>query len=302
MIKSSLLTVMLGIALVSPAFGVVLLSDDFEADTVDAAPSEPPWAGIGVAGNFLVRDDTTASPFGANNKWLEAGSFASGGLENGRVNFPGADLVTVSFDAYFDTTAFSSRMRFAPRGNQSGSEANLTFFDWNGGEADLLSSNGDFALDTAEHYDLVFNITGSTVNYNSTSVAHNTFDVWKDGVLLRDDELLDLNETIPNTEISEIGFWQLGAGSESQTWLDNLVIQDTPFVMGAGTPGDFDGDGDVDGADFLGYQRDDASQIPTWQTNYPAPLSAVTAVPEPSSLLLAIGLTSLVALRRKQLV
>lgn len=52
-------------------------------------------------------------------------------------------------------------------------------------------------------------------------------------------------------------------------------------------PGDFDDDGDVDGADFLGWQRTDPSQIPTWQGNYGVgALSSVAAVPEPASLVM----------------
>lgn len=67
-------------------------------------------------------------------------------------------------------------------------------------------------------------------------------------------------------------------------------------------PGDFDGDGDVDGADFLGWQRSDPSQIPTWQSNYgPGTLAASTAaVPEPTSLMLiGLALSAATALGRR---
>lgn len=56
--------------------------------------------------------------------------------------------------------------------------------------------------------------------------------------------------------------------------------------------GDFDADGDVDGADFLRWQRDlgDAASLALWQTNYGAEgenLNAfLAAVPEPSALVL----------------
>lgn len=65
--------------------------------------------------------------------------------------------------------------------------------------------------------------------------------------------------------------------------IDNIVISTDLDPMG--TPGDADGDGDVDGGDFLTYQRDDSSQIPTWQSNYPLPAAAsFAAVPEPTTL------------------
>lgn len=63
-------------------------------------------------------------------------------------------------------------------------------------------------------------------------------------------------------------------------------------------PGDFDEDGDVDGRDFLEWQRNPSvGNLSDWQTNYGfGTLSAVTAVPEPSCLILMFGF---VFLRRR---
>jgi len=56
-------------------------------------------------------------------------------------------------------------------------------------------------------------------------------------------------------------------------------------------PGDFDGDFDVDGADFLTWQCDlgDSTSLTAWEDNFGtgAAVSTVSAVPEPSSWLLA---------------
>jgi hypothetical protein len=67
--------------------------------------------------------------------------------------------------------------------------------------------------------------------------------------------------------------------------------------------GDFDEDGDVDGRDFLAWQRGDspnplsASDLSDWQTNYGfGTLAATTAVPEPSCFVLLLGV-AVVALR-----
>jgi autotransporter-associated beta strand protein len=57
----------------------------------------------------------------------------------------------------------------------------------------------------------------------------------------------------------------------------------------AGIAGDFDGDGDVDGRDFLTWQRNPSvGSLSDWQTNYGASAltAASTAVPEPGTLLL----------------
>ena len=69
----------------------------------------------------------------------------------------------------------------------------------------------------------------------------------------------------------------------------------------AGVTGDHDGDGDVDGKDYLGHQI--SGTVDVWKNNYPVTplLGAVAAVPEPTScaLLLAGGALLIVrAIRR----
>jgi hypothetical protein len=72
-------------------------------------------------------------------------------------------------------------------------------------------------------------------------------------------------------------------------------------TISTGTPGDFDSDGDVDGRDFLVWQRGgspaplSSTDLAAWQNNYgTGGLAAVAAIPEPAtwSLLLAIGLAA----------
>ena len=61
--------------------------------------------------------------------------------------------------------------------------------------------------------------------------------------------------------------------------------------------GDFDLDSDVDGADFLMWQRDPSiGSLTDWQTNYgsPPPLAdSRAAVPEPATVLLLVAMTSM---------
>ena len=57
--------------------------------------------------------------------------------------------------------------------------------------------------------------------------------------------------------------------------------------------GDFDEDGDVDGADFLKWQRDPTiGNLADWQANYGAAssLAAAEAVPEPASLMILLAM------------
>lgn len=98
----------------------------------------------------------------------------------------------------------------------------------------------------------------------------------------------DANNSVVNT-ITGIGSGVdvvlMGLGSES-----------------VGIPGDFDGDSDVDGRDFMVWQRNTSvGNLSDWQANYGAggPLAAVTAVPEPGSLaLLAAAVLPLLGRRR----
>jgi len=99
-----------------------------------------------------------------------------------------------------------------------------------------------------------------------------------------------------------------------------VIAQDTPIIDSNPSNGDFDGDGDVDGADFLTWQRGlgltgqpdattgdsdddgdvDADDLTLWKSHFggtPA-VAAIGAVPEPASLaLLAAGALTIGAIR-----
>ncbi|MGI9429118.1 MAG: PEP-CTERM sorting domain-containing protein [Bythopirellula sp.] len=84
--------------------------------------------------------------------------------------------------------------------------------------------------------------------------------------------------------------------SDGLDWvLDNFVVE----VIGSNEPmagTDTEPDGDVDGQDFLALQRTNSALISDWQNDYPVvPLSASTAVPEPSAIV-TICLGGLLAL------
>ncbi|MDZ4657971.1 MAG: aspartyl protease family protein [Bythopirellula sp.] len=87
--------------------------------------------------------------------------------------------------------------------------------------------------------------------------------------------------------------------------VDYLASSVVLKVLGLGTACDFDGDGDVDGRDFLAWQRNPSvGNLADWQANYNnGSLSALAAVPEPSALVLvicAIGFYSSASSRRRQ--
>jgi hypothetical protein len=97
------------------------------------------------------------------------------------------------------------------------------------------------------------------------------------------------------------GDLQFSFGLNNGPQINSLVT----YVGGGGQPGDFDTDADVDGNDFLVWQRGGApggltaANLTTWRNNYGAPaVPAAGAVPEPSSLVLLVAAGALIACRR----
>ncbi len=87
-------------------------------------------------------------------------------------------------------------------------------------------------------------------------------------------------------------------GADGDAHLEHLryigeFFKELPLAKLAG-PGDYDHDGDVDGRDFLVWQRDlGLGNLADWQANYGTPAqlleSNTTAVPEPPTLLLVLS-------------
>jgi uncharacterized protein YkwD len=94
-----------------------------------------------------------------------------------------------------------------------------------------------------------------------------------------------------------------GGGFASYATIANVVGSDNVKVDYVLTilPGDFDGDGDADGFDFLLWQRDPSvGLLSDWEANYGAPLSAISAtVPEPTTCTLALAALCVVVGRRR---
>ena len=78
------------------------------------------------------------------------------------------------------------------------------------------------------------------------------------------------------------------AGSTVSVSGNDLVLNLAPF---SGLPGDFNGDGRVDGLDFLEWQRNPGiGSLSDWEANYGLPItSTTTTVPEPSCVLLLVS-------------
>jgi len=120
----------------------------------------------------------------------------------------------------------------------------------------------------------------------------------------------DQENRLPNTRVDDVGYFK-GALTPQEvmdlfTGTKSLCDVDVDRCGGGGEPGDFDGDGDVDGADFFVWQRVPLSsaELDLWKTNYgastAAAISIVASVPEPSTLgLCSLALAAIGGLRRR---
>ena len=105
--------------------------------------------------------------------------------------------------------------------------------------------------------------------------------------------------------VGDIQFFGSQPGSVGpRLFLDNISLTSGS----SGTPGDFDGDGGVDGADFLLWQRDTGiGNLADWENNFGASAgvaassSALAVVPEPASLAIAsLGMILALGTRRRR--
>jgi len=266
-------------------------------------PSERMPGTLNVTGGVITTDTL----------WIGSGSEGTVNMSGGEVNTR-ADL---SMDWTFD----------------AGSQFNLTGGTVNVGSHLRMYRNSILDLDGGSMFVQGFAALGfsdtavtqtpnATVSISSGLLEANNFlrvqgTVTIDGGILRADSF---NESLSTgtVEINANGILQFNNSQESVGAIESLIsggvintsgaealvvevvdVGGTDFtqvsVASASLDGDFDMDGDVDGSDFLAWQRGfpgtfDASDLADWQTNYPlaSPVASVTAVPEPGSLALAL--------------
>jgi hypothetical protein len=170
--------------------------------------------------------------------------------------------------------------------------------------------------------DTVFDLDGYSIesaagSLNPTgwnSLDEQNVDTWVQneatGNQLVETNFLDATTIAAGGQLPLGTLWNVGGSQQivgRYSTQDGLINVLNVEFSSAGLAGDFDNDGDVDGRDFLRWQRGQspnplsASDLAAWQANYGAPgLAATTsAVPEPNvAVMLCWGLAGLFSLRR----
>ncbi len=197
-----------------------------------------------------------------------------------------------------------------PQSNNSNDVyADLAFFygtdqgDGDGSTSSFLPKGEDYEINFVGPGSIIVD-TGGIVVYvqddlgvwdqpaDGTLATRSTYeDLWNAGIL-KADGLSGLDGEAFGDYFTVMG--SLGA-------VDYTLISKVGVV---GLPGDFDGDGDVDGNDFIYWQLNDgsAANLAIWQGNFGATgaVASVGAVPEPASLMLVLmGSLALLTTRRR---
>ncbi len=107
----------------------------------------------------------------------------------------------------------------------------------------------------------------------------------------------------PGDPADRFGFWVAGGTptTKKAVVIDDLLVWDS-LTPAAGTLGDFDGNGVVDGLDFLEWQRNPGvGDLADWEANYGVGgLTAISGVPEPTTLALLLPVVIGTVLRRRR--
>lgn len=268
-------------------------------------------------GTFNISDGTVTT----DTLWIGSGSQGFVNMSGGEVNTR-ADL---SMDWTFDAQ----------------SQLTLTGGVINVGSNLRMYRNSLFVLDGGSMFVDGFaglgyedaNVTqtpNATVNISDGMLEADGFlrvqgSVTVDGGVLRADSFNEAAST-GTIEINDDGLLQFSTAEESisavealiagnvitTNGMDPLVVEvvdigGTDFtqvsVASAGQPGDFESDGDIDGSDFLAWQRGfpgtfDANDLNDWQMNFPAGGAfSAAAVPEPTTATLLVSSCLLFAIQ-----
>jgi hypothetical protein len=178
----------------------------------------------------------------------------------------------------------------------------------------VQTSTGTYTLGAKHHLDIYANFNAATTTYTGGSVPSGSYDVWLNGVLALDDLPFRVSDQ-QTLAITGILFGTDNVTTQN-AYIDNVSIS----VPSTAQAGDFDSDGDVDGADFVAWQTNfpkasgatllegdadadgdvDGADFVVWQTNFPfTPGSGTAPVPEPATMMLGLaGFAGLLLLRR----
>lgn len=271
--------------------------------------------GFGNAGVFNGSDSVVLFGFGDHPESFDLGidDFTIAGWFKTPTNVVNEDRII------FQNQSFSGGGWSFEIGRADRSRGGKVFFTVGGGPAATFSLTQPFSDERVDD---------DVWHWVAVSNSEGTISMYVDGVLQQDGGIMQPTSTATAPVATEAAFgaragitpfegqideWSIYNHALTGTLNGSVLTGGELFdlwqqgVVATTLPGDFNGDNEVDGRDFLMWQRGEsplplsASDLAEWQGNYGSPpLPAnITSIPEPSSCLLAaLGLAVSVCTRR----
>lgn len=267
------------------------------------------WIGSGSLGEMNMSGGSVTTRGDLSLDW----SFDSGSV----LNMTGG-TINVATSPFASITSQALRMYRNSTLNLDGGEILIN------GRAELGVESIDDSAGGVQTPDVTVSIASGLMEATDALIVNGTVTI--DGGILRADSFNESNNS-GTLEINSSGLLQFNSAQEDVAAVEGLISAGVittggsePLVVGtvdldgteftqvsvasAGIAGDFDGDQDVDGADFSLWQQGfpsmyDANDLADWQNGYGSQLTAVHAVPEPSSFAAMAGSIALLGGMRR---
>lgn len=240
---------------------------------------------------------------GANNDYLP---FVESSLADGPEGF--RYVVDAANQVFMSPNAFVGQNRDGLGGDGTHGGAGMEADDGSGTGgplADILSATSLPSAGAGTGYTIEIVVPLASIDTQDGA----GFTAATTGDTLKFDFELGDNDADSSAQDAFLMFWNTSNLSTFQGGEPAWEV-DLELTAATGQPGDFDDDLDVDGADFLAWQRGEspngatAGDLAEWEANYgtPAPLAAaVGAVPEPTSfVLVCLGLVGMLGVSRRK--
>jgi len=325
------------LAVATSAHATVFFTDDFNYSDGDltavsggfwfahSAPGEGP---IQVVNEKAVLEQPGLEDV---NRWTGGPSLAPGDTWYYAVRFsvedmratPGVGAIANTYFAHFSdggTQNFRGRLNITSGSDPANFSMGVSSSSTGSGHS-MVPWTGDLSFDTT--YVAVVSYTASQ-NVPELGDTLQPGDGWSSlWVNPVDSSSPSITDTNPNPNVGSdvfsgmnaLALRQQGGGARRADILVDTVAMGDNFdevlaAVGGSPPvadGDFDGDGVVDGKDFLLWQRGGSpnpgspGDLAAWESNFGsgAPFSTVVAIPEPSSMALVAFCFGAIALRRR---
>jgi len=167
-----------------------LFNDDFEIYTPDTSlNTSGPWGAFGSSTKIVVRDETTATPFGTPNQYMQWNDDDNSSVRAQSDDIAGASnaVTTFSFDFVETSTGGSDSLLvgYAMEGQDLTSAGQRLSIHLDDGAVTGLSTTADNAydLDTKYRLYIIFNDTDSAFDYGLGEVAAGEADIWIEDML-----------------------------------------------------------------------------------------------------------------------